>query len=504
VHGGRIGLAVIACLASWRAPAAADDDAIGEPQTKVWTHPCRLATGHAGSVRIAEQPRTCGGGGCGTRTTITVHDRDGDRLLSLTSDEGDATGDEIAADVRCPPGFLEVHAGSPPAEVALRLRFDARTRRLRLDGPPPEVDGWKRPPLSGDAAKKRRDLARLLDAVLGGGEGDRPGDGDGSWVFNAVDGVDRRLRDGLWTLVARDQVEAGDWDDAQASLARAEDTGGSDGPMARPPAPGTRRQAAAVRKLLAEARRRTMPVTVADRRRLGTALEPQKLPIDAGGGATLFWRAGELCVIQEETPPRNMRCHAPAAKSWGPAVPIEPPENDGRGLKQVLAVGPHVQRCTGAPEVIMVLPPDAPDDKANPCRDDGGVELGAVLAIVDGGKLLIRGGRRGFTLTRGHAIGRADIDPPAAFALLRQSAGGLLVGDGCCVLSRAARLTRLQGGGAQESWDLRGPPPPGETWTGAPLVSPDQRWVVAQSAKPGGRVTLWLYAVAPAQPAPSP
>ncbi len=73
---------------------------------------------------------------------------------------------------------------------------------------------------------------------------------------------------------------------------------------------------------------------------------------------------------------------------------------------------------------------------------------------------------------------------------MRQSAGSLLVGDGCFWLERNAVLYG-RGEGPHKRWDLRGPPPKGETWTGAPLISPDQRWIVAQSAKTG-RVKRWL------------
>jgi hypothetical protein len=453
-----------------------------DDEDKITSRSCRLAKGRVGRVMVREKPEGCGSGGCGQRTTTTVHDSNDQRLLTLTHDEGDFDPDPFDVVVRCRRGVVEVRAAGITPELMFPLRFDTASGRLRLAAPAPEADGWQRPPLVGDPAARREQLAQLLDNLLAGGEGDQTGSGLPPWVYNQVDGIDRNLRDGIWLLVARDKIEAGEWEQAQKVLDDLPNKSVKGGP---PPVEVARRMKE-VDKLLADARARTMPVKVIERRRIGTTLAPQRLPIDPGEPAGMFWRNDELCVIQEEQPPRNMRCYSPSAKRWGAAVPIERPGSDGRGFKVVRVSGRDVEQCAGAYDVSMVLPKSVPDDRANACADDG-LELNSIVAAVEGGKWLLHGARVA-TGVEPHV----KLDAKQATELLRRSAGSLLVGGGCCAFTRTGALEQLSGP-SEKTWDVRGATPPGEKWVeGPPLASPDQRWAVAQSAKPG-RVTLWLY-----------
>ena len=488
---------LLLCLASITrpTPAAATEDDDNDDGTQVDTRRCRLAKGRMGSVDVARQPETCGSGGCGTRTTTTLNDSDGRRLLTMTHDEGDFDPSPIDVAVRCHAGVIQLASAGEGGTVALSLRFDSRTGHLRLSGASPEADGWKHLPLTGDEAERREGMGQVLDVVLAGGEGDSP-NRDATWVLNQIDGVDHALRDGIWALIARDKIEAGLWTTAEEILDAIIEKDRKDGP----PAPAVSRRVIEVRGLLARRRRETMPVRVAERRRIGTTLGPQVLPLDPGQAATMFWRKDELCVIQEDDPPKAMRCYAPEAKRWGAQVPIERPVDDGRGLKSVEIEGRWIDRCVGSNQVTVVLPKDVPEDKINVCEGYSGVLLDRLLGVVDGGKMLAFDGKDSFTIDHGPAVD-AHVDAKKATELVRLSAGSLLVGEGCCVVDRDGRLYRRPSDPTQRSWDLRGHPPKGETWVGAPpLGSPDQHWAVVQSATPG-RVTLWLIRT---EPTPSP
>jgi hypothetical protein len=481
---------LVSCLISPGARSAA-----GEEAPTVAKAACRLAPGHEGVVEEETLPEACGSGGCGQRSTIRVRDREGRALLTLTTDHG-AFASPVAAEVRCARGLVGVRVAGEAPPIEIPLRFDPATGRLRLAGGWPEADGWRRAPLVGGAAARREKRAHLLDVVLAGGEAEARGEAapvrpEDSWVFNVVDGLDQEMGGALWALVARDQGAAGDWAGAKERLDRL----ASSGTPERPLAPAVVRRIAQVRRALAAEARRTAPLRVAERRRIGTTLAPQRLPVDPGVPATMYWRGGELCVLQEEEPPRTMRCHAAEARRWGGAVPIEPPAADARGLKVVVVDGRSAEECVGTREARAVVPIGVPDAEVDVCEDDRGVLLDAIAAVVEGGALLVPAGAGTFSLAAGLAPAR-KIDAEAARALIARSAGSLLVGGGCCRFGRDQLLRRLDGGGGK-TWDLLGAPPRGETWVeGPPLASPDGRFAVAQSAR-RGRVSLWLYRLEP-------
>jgi hypothetical protein len=225
------------------------------------------------------------------------------------------------------------------------------------------------------------------------------------------------------------------------------------------------------------------------RSRLGALKKPQALPIDPGVSPTLFWRRGEVCVVQEDAS-RTMRCYAPDARRWGPLQPIALPTSSGRDLKRVEISSWGIESCMDRSSLSMVVRKDIPDNSVTPCQQSPGSELEDVLAVVDGNVFL----RVGFQLDRGGLQGE-PLTVAAANTAYARSAGGLLAGNGTLRFLRDGRLARIADD-AQHRWDVLGAPPAGHAWAAPPLVSPDQRWVVAQSEL-AGSVTLWLFALSP-------
>jgi hypothetical protein len=69
----------------------------------------------------------------------------------------------------------------------------------------------------------------------------------------------------------------------------------------------------------------------------------------------------------------------------------------------------------------------------------------------------------------------------------------LFVGGSSYFLERG-RLARV-GQSEDKTWHVLGPAPDGAYWLSTPVVSPDQRWVAAQSGTSERDVTVWAFPV---------
>ena len=138
---------------------------------------------------------------------------------------------------------------------------------------------------------------------------------------------------------------------------------------------------AASAKLLAAARA-APPIKVTASKRIGRLLSPAVLPFDAGKAPTLFWAGADLCVVQEESPPRFMRCYSTAAGRWKERTPLALPAADGRALKTWIATASQI--CPTGVVVQFAGPELVPDS----C----GIEVQTVLGVAAGPALLRRDG----------------------------------------------------------------------------------------------------------------
>lgn len=111
------------------------------------------------------------------------------------------------------------------------------------------------------------------------------------------------------------------------------------------------------------------PVQV-KRHRLGSTLAVQRIPLDVGGPSSMYWLEDELCVIQEDEPPRARRCYAPAARRWSGARPIVRPASDGSALKVVASPGRAYRFCEQRNANVIVPKHVKPGDgsRARPAR----------------------------------------------------------------------------------------------------------------------------------------
>lgn len=486
VRGGAFrALALIGLALLLPRSARADDEANEEPESQVSEEACALGPGRVGTLRTIAEPPACGRY-CTTTTSFSVEDKGGAPLLGLTNTDfsgpslSEEEGFEPLINIRCERGgvVIALEDGGAPE---LRFRFDPKAHRLELVHTPLLQRALLATPLTGVDAEQRARVRALARAALAGAPASDPNTG----TQGGIGGIDQTFVDGLTLATARDAIEAGAWERAQKIIDDVSGAWSSDPAATFHPPRALRQRAALLRNELAEQRKNSQPVHVAAPKRLGTVKKPQALPIDPGLAPTLFWRRGELCVVQEDAS-GTMRCYAPEAQHWGRALPSEQPASSARDLKLVELNSWGMEACVGRTSLSLVVPKEVPESSVNPCEQGPGTELDDVLAVVDGNGLL----RAGFQLDRGGKQAEA-LTVAAANAAFARSAGGLLAGNGRSRFLRDGRLA-LAADDGEHRWDVLGAMTQSEAWAAPPLVSPDQRWVVGQ-AKQGESITLWLF-----------
>jgi len=465
---GRVGRALALILLLAPAGAAADDDDDDDPDApeKVDTVECLLGKGAKGKLETTTDRESCGSGGCSQDETVVVYDAKGDALIGVENRSGDFENPpEFTID--CHDGAVEVKGSG----VAVTFSYDAPQRRLRLPAALGKTIEQARGAIAkGDKAAARERLAELLDEVV-----PKPPEPN-HWPGTPILGVDRDQVQSLWLSVMRDKIEAGQWAKGEAMLWRV--------PDAPPPAPAVARQRQALVGRLAALRKKSVPIVAAARRRIGTTLNLLFDPLAAELPPGIFWRKESLCVAQEDhKPPTEMRCFDPATRRWAPREPLDKPRGSGEALRRIDY--PEIYRCYGR----FIVQKTVPETDKSICSSDApGENDEALVAIVDGDALLVEDGK-GLRLNRGPKNNQ-NLSWPQAAALLETSGGTYLAGDGCCRFLPDGRLARL--GNSEQSWELRGDPPPGERWAGLPLVSPSQRWAVLISKGEAPATTVWL------------
>jgi hypothetical protein len=424
----------------------------------------------------------CDGIECHHSEDLTVEDRDGTVLLAASNEHmsfrssRENTGEEDDVSLACQEGELLIRGAG---YQSLALGYDRKRRRLHLPAKVIALARDREKVNEDELPGERAGTGNLLEALLAGqerkDEGPRP---------TAIGGLDRTFVRSFWLAAARERIVAGAWASGETLLESVVDE-----PEKPLPAPIKKRRAQLL-ALLRSARASTVPVRVLERRRLGSTLAAQKLPTEAGERATMFWVGRELCVVQEEQPPRAMRCHAPDRKAWNPAVAIAVPDSGGHHLKAV-----HHDSSEACEEGTFVMQDHLKESDENPCQSGPGEPIERLLAVVDRNVMLLTDGPEYQPY-----LDRDGTNAPLAMtevtATMARSAGGLVAGEGCCRFFPDGMLTRL-GTDGEQRWDVRGEPPKGERWVGSPLVSPDQRWAVLQSQLDSGRVTLWLLRLSP-------
>jgi len=226
------------------------------------------------------------------------------------------------------------------------------------------------------------------------------------------------------------------------------------------------------------------PIKVTASKRIGRLLSPAVLPFDAGKAPTLFWVGADLCVVQEESPARFMRCYATSDGRWKERTALVLPQADGRALRKWIA--PNSSICpTGA--VVAFTGPQIPVDSCP-------IEADAVLGVVAGPALLLdQRTKKGAPVVARLDHGKSEVSEIPAASAAVGSAGTRVVGDGCCRLVGPDRLRML--GDHQKEWSFLGPPPPGQAWREA-VASPDQQWIAVQASAEGNQAQeLWLMKV---------
>jgi hypothetical protein len=456
--GALLGL-LLACFVASDASAEGEDDDVSRI-----SEPCELAPGTVARVVTELHRQSCGNESCSQQKTIVIS-LDETPLVSVAVFLGGAVpGTDV--NVECERHVVRLSALDVPESPRLEFGYDpGRGGLVLLSGARDLVErAWQRPASSDPEGSPFSGALRgLLETV--------------SAPDNvAIEGM-ADLSAALELLAARDALAAGFLERAEHGVLRVQ--------ASLSPVLETRRRRLA--REIQAVRQRTLPLRLVERRSIGTALAVQKLPLDVGELATLFWRNDELCVVAEETPAAAMRCYAAARGRWGPPVPVARPTSSGHELTSIEL--PHVLRCSGGYVTQRTTPPGP-----TPCNGGPGESSSELVGIVDRDAMLLERGRA-FVLNRAPARDEAR-SVRAGNELLRRSAGSFVVGDGCCRFLQSGALRRL-GDDDERVFDVLGPPPAGESWLGPPLASPDQRWVVAQSGfRPGPRsITLFLFRV---------
>jgi hypothetical protein len=461
-------LAFAALLVLPRAAAADDDDGDADVDVDVEKSEqsaCQLGKA-VGSLETETTRESCGSGGCSQDETIVVYDAKGTALLGIKNQLGDFENPPQFA-VDCHDGAVEVKGTG----VSVTFAYDVKRRCLALPGAVrKQVESARGAPAKGDKAAARERLAELLEAVV-----DKP-PGPNETAGTPIVGVEYADVQSLWLSVARDKIEAGDWQAGEETLQRH---------LTAPPALAARvePQRAALAARLAALRRQSVPIVVTSRRKIGSTLALQYYPLAADLPTGIFWRDESLCIAQEDhKPPTEMRCLNPVTRKWAPREPLKKPRSRGENLRSLSY--PEVDRCTGG----FVVQKTVPETDKSVCGGAPGEDDDALVAVVDGDALLLESGK-GLRVNRGPKKDKS-VTWREATALLATSGGTYLAGEGCCRFLTDGKLARL--GNPAQSWEIRGELPKGERWIVPPLVSPSQKWAVAISKGEGPAPMLWL------------
>jgi len=460
-------LTLVALLLAAPRGATADDDDDDKP-AKSDTSACLLGKAEKGTIVTETSRETCGSGGCSSEESVVVYDAKENALIGVNNQEGDFDhGPSFAID--CDGGAVRVDGN----KVSVTFTYDEKRRRLQFPAAVrKKIERARAAPAKGEEAAGRERLAELLEAVV-----DKP-PAPNEVPGTPIDGVDYAAVQSLWVSVARDKIEAGDWDAGEATVLSR---------LTPPPPlpPQVAGQLAALRARLVILRRDAVPIAVTARNRIGSTLGWPSSPLDPDFTPGIFWRNGSICVAQEDRKPATeMRCLDPETRKWAPREPLDKPRSSGEKLRWLSY--PNVDRCFGD----YVVQKSVPESQKSVCGGAPGEERGALVAVVDGDALLLESGP-GLRLNRGPKKNQSqNVTWQQAAALLPTSAGTYLAGDGCCRFLPDGRLARL--GKSEKRWDIRGDPPKGQHWTGVPLVSPAQTWAVAFSKGDAPAVTLWL------------
>lgn len=343
-------------------------------------------------------------------------------------------------EVECRPGAVTLTG--PGGAGALDLQWVEAERRFRLGA---------------DIDRRLEAAERRAAGAPGALEEARAWLSSLEWVPELAGSQILRAR----RLVLREEIAAGRWSAAEETAARMEGD-----------APARDR----LRVALRAARARSAPVRViGPMARIGKMQSPEP---PSWEGASLFWRAQQLCAIRADDQ-RSMRCFDGVARRWLPPEPAV--------LPRLPTLVPRGGGRACEYRETWSLPEDSTED---PC---GGFERSSVLAVLAGPSVLVAG-REAILNDR-----RETLAPGAITSALRGSAGSRIFGQGELLLLEGAAYRRAAD--PDRSWHLaEAPPDPEHQWARLPgLASPDQSLVVLFSwPKTGGAwLTLWLAAVAP-------
>ncbi len=388
---------------------------------------------------------------CRIARELTLETGDGKAVFGV--DGTTAAGGPGPPSLACSDGFVVLRY------LGEELRFDFHGGHVRLA--PAErvrISGlWAGPEArTPSGIDSHALLARTLDLVRNGIAG---------LALPRPSGVDDELVELMILVSVRDQLRAGQFQAAEDVLT-AFDASGAAAKPSLPRKIATR--VSLLRHELAEARRRTLPFSLGPRRFVGGAERLLRTPLDVGGPPELFFRGAELCVVDVAP--------ALAGSSAEPAWPEE-------------TMHCFVPEATSSPGSE---PREEPRSSLTKLGHFDGEGAGALLAVLDGDAVLeIADGE--LALVRGSAV-TETISPARARELVAGSAGTRLVTRTASYFSDSRHIAQVAGAKAK-TWDIFGKPPDGVSWVGTPLVSPDERWVVAQSGDGSHAVSLWVFPI---------
>jgi hypothetical protein len=442
------------------APGSAEQE---QPRPAEASAPCPISReGPPATLRVRTETG-CGGSSaaCVTsqRLEIEVPGAE-ERPFSFGRNVGEREGERPRIDVTCEPGRL---AFVPLSGKPVVFAVDAGGTRMDLDpAVGTELEAlWNEPP---GAARARRvaEIKEVLEDLSRVGPG-------GPAVH---------------LLQAREELAAG-------RLAAFEETiRSSHCAAAEDPAASRCKALVAERTALGE---RTQPVRLVGGKRLGVVSGwpslPFTLPEPPDATATrpeIFWRSRALCVGQEDGS-GTMRCYDVERGRWGAREPLVP--RSGRPTLGYFMW--NRQTCTA----------EEGEEVDGPCYGCDGCWG---IASVPQRRMILRIDRKL------HLVARAPEPekPPVARPISAPEATALLATSGGSVLCGGARL---EFGVGNELHELANPqqrwhPLPalqgGEEWSThvEPLVSPDQRHVVAFTQPASGKMApgaLWLFRIEP-------
>lgn len=395
-------------------------------------------------------PADCDGGSCVTPRALTLENAEGQAVFGV--DGLTAIGGPPA--LECKDGFVVL---SYEGE-ALHFEFHAGRLRLSLADSRRIAGLWAAPEArTRSGIVSHANLALTLSLVQNGLRGrDLP----------RPTGVEDEIADLTLLVSIRDQIRAGRFQPAEEILSLVETSRVQSRPHRLSPRVAT--HVVELRHELDQARRRTLPFSLGPRRFVGGAERVLRTPLDAGGPPELFFRGAELCVVavapahdepavEPAWPEDAMHCFAPAATSSRGSEPRALPRSSTAELARV-----------------------------------AGVDVKDLLAVVEGEALLVVA-RGELVLVRGPTV-TETVSPARARELVAGSEGTRLVTRTASYFADSRHIAQIAGERAK-TWDVFDKPPDGVAWVGTPLVSPDQRWVVAQSGDGAHAVSLWVFPI---------